>query len=158
MRDELLTAKNRSEGQNRASSDENGKRNASPWRGSNPQRPDIPRPLALLLRERRVIRKSLALFRLSYTGFWLISEPFKVYIYQLIAMGSDTSEVERATFATISRRIPLLTDRLSRSLLVDGLLRRFRSLLRLCDQYWRGICARKLRKKILSLLRQSFAT
>ena len=38
---------------------------------SNPQRPDIPRPLALLLRERRVIRKSLALFRLSYTGFWL---------------------------------------------------------------------------------------
>ena len=98
---------------------------------SNPQRPDIPRPLALLLRERRVIRKSLALFRLSYTGFWLISEPFKVYIYQLIAMGSDTSEVERATFATISRRIPLLTDRLSRSLLVDGLLRRFRSLLRL---------------------------
>ena len=101
MRDELLTAKNRSEGQNRASSDENGKRNASPWRGSNPQRPDIPRPLALLLRERRVIRKSLALFRLSYTGFWLKSEPLKVYIYRRVKVRLVTSEVKRVQLSQL---------------------------------------------------------
>jgi len=68
---------------------------------SNPQRPDIPRPLALLLRERRVIRKSLALFRLSYTGFWLKSEPLKVYIYRRVKVRLVTSEVKRVQLSQL---------------------------------------------------------